>query len=198
MLRTSPTFDGMYTGVFADGDTRLPFSNQPFVAIASNRIYFGSGAEFRLAYLTPEFAFGGEIRWPMQHELLTGEEVARVHDEAVELLAQRLPPERVREHFIMNFLPEILPQYRPAIGRVLVDPDQRIWVERFEALRLGSQLQTPGDRWTVLAPDGLPLATVALPLHTRLEAVRGKRVAVVQRDSVDIQTIAVYDLLARP
>ena len=197
VLRTSPTFDGMYTGIFATGDTRLPFSNEPFVAVARDRVYFGSGATFRLSYVTAEFVLGGEVRWPTQQEELTRAEIEQVREEAYELMVQRLPPERARARLAMNFLPEILPEHRPEIGRVLIDPDQRLWVERFEALRLGSRLQKPGDRWTVLAPDGKPIARLLLPPNTRLEGIRGDRVAVVQRDSLDIQTVAIYSL-SRP
>ncbi len=40
ILHTSSPFNGMYTGADATGDARLPFSNQPFVALASDRIYW--------------------------------------------------------------------------------------------------------------------------------------------------------------
>lgn len=194
VLDTSPTFNGMYTGVYGDGDTRLPFSNQPFVAVAPDRIYFGSGEQFALAQLTPTFTLAGELRWPAQDEPLAVEEVNEVQDEAIANAARRVPLERAREAFSRNFRAEILPANRPSIGRVLVDSDQRIWVERFEAQRLGSEFQANGKLWTVLAPDGQPLARLALPRNTRLEAIRGSRVAVVQRDSLDVQSVAVYDL----
>ncbi len=49
----------------------------------------------------------------------------------------------------------------------------------------------------MLAPDGKPIARLLLPPNTRLEGIRGDRVAVVQRDSLDIQTVAIYSL-SRP
>lgn len=60
-LGSSPQFDGMYTGVHERGDTRLPFSNQPFATLARDRIYIGSGASFALAYLNSDFAPAGEL-----------------------------------------------------------------------------------------------------------------------------------------
>jgi 6-bladed beta-propeller len=155
-LRTSPWFDGMYTGLYATGD--------------------------------------GDLRWPAQRELLTGTEVDEVRSEARALAATRMKPERLRDAFAMNFAPEILPKERPAIGRVIVAPDGQLWVERFEATRLGARLQKPGDRWTILTPDGAPVARLTLPTLGRLEAVRGTRVAIVLRDSLDVQTVALYEL----
>lgn len=194
VLRTSPDFEGTYTGIYATGDTRLPFANQPFVAIARDHVYFGSGAEFRLSFLGPDFERSGELRWPGIEERLESAEVKQVRDETYDLLVSRMPPDRAREAISMNFLPEILPKTRPAIGRVFVDGEGQLWVERFEALRLGSLMQKPGSSWSVLASDGRPVARVVLPRDTRLEAVRGDRVAVVQRDSLDVQTVAVYQL----
>lgn len=193
VVATSPTFPGMYTGLYEGGDTRLPFSNQPFVAVGRDRVFFGSGEAYRISSLGSEFRTEGDVRWPAADEALSNAEVAAVLAETQALLSARLPPERLRE-LDKNFAPEILPKTRPAIGRILIDPEDRLWVERFEATRLGTRTQKPGDRWTVLGPGGRPVARVRLPSNTRLEAVQGQRALVVQRDSLDTETVAVYDL----
>ncbi|MBL8988305.1 MAG: hypothetical protein JNJ80_18680 [Gemmatimonadetes bacterium] len=193
VVATSPTFPGMYTGLSEEGDTRLPFSNQPFVAIGRDRVFFGAGEDYRISSLAPEFRTEGEFRWPAADETLSAAEVAAVRAETEAVLRARLPPERLRR-LDQNFAPEILPKTRPAIGRVLVDQEDRLWVERFEATRLGTRTQKPGDRWTVLLPNGRPVARVRLPSNTRLEAVQGQRVLVVQRDSLDTETVARYDI----
>ncbi len=194
ILRTARAYEGTYTGIYATGDTRLPFAHQPFVAIARDHVYYGSGAEFRLLSLGADFERAGEPRWPTLEEPLSSVEVTRVRDETYDLLVTRMPPDRAREAISKNFLPETLPRKRPAIGRVFVDAEGQLWVERFEPLRLGSLMQKPGSTWSVLASDGRPVARVRLPRDTRLESVRGDRVAVVQRDSLDVQTVAVYRL----
>ena len=194
-LASSPDFDGMYTGIYEGGDTRLPFSNQPFAVVARDRAYFGSGVSFALSYLNGDFVRGGEIRWPAQHEDLTQTEVDGVKAEAMALAAGRLPPDELAKRFAMNFDSQILPKERPAIGRVLVDNNDQIWVERFEATRLGSRLQKAGNRWTVLSRDGVPVARVKIPEATRLEDVRGMRALIVVRDSLEVQTIAVRQIV---
>ncbi|MGH7695797.1 MAG: 6-bladed beta-propeller [Gemmatimonadaceae bacterium] len=193
-LGSSPQFDGMYTGIYERGDTRLPFSNRPFAAVGRDRIYFGSGATFALAYLNSEFAAVGELRWPAQREDLSQAEVAAVKAEAVALAGTRVPPDQLVRPFEINFAAQILPRERPAIGRVFVDHNDRLWVERFEATRLGSSLQKAGDRWTVLNRDGAPVARLRLPSATRLEDVRGTRALLVVRDSLDVQTVVVREI----
>ncbi|MGH7711069.1 MAG: hypothetical protein ACREOG_07285, partial [Gemmatimonadaceae bacterium] len=195
VLGMSPVFNAMYSGLYAGGDTRLPFSNQPFATLAQDRVYFGSGATFSLSYLNTDFRWEGDLRWPSQQEALTPEEVAQVRSEAEALAATRLPPERVRQRLAMSFAPEILPKLRPAIGRVFVAPDANLWIERFEATRLGSPVQKAGERWTVLTANGEPVARLTLPTGSRLEDVRGTRVVLVLRDSLDVQTVAVRELL---
>ncbi len=197
MLSTSPAFDATYTGAYANGDVRLPFAHQAFVSVADDRIYFGSGAEFRIGLLTPEFTLGGELRWPLHDEPLSAAEVTRVRDDAIARLAQRTALDPAREYFTREFASELLPTVRPTIARVLIDDDARIWAERFEATRLGSAEQTMADRWTVMQADGTPIARVVLPANTRLESVRRNRAVVVQRDSLDLPSVAIYDLVRR-
>jgi hypothetical protein len=174
VLNRSPAFDGTYTGLDDRGDIRLPFSNRPFVALAPDRVYYGSGDAFMLTWLDSHFRVAGVIRWPSKQERLTSDEVDSVRAEAIATLSRRpLPP----NPFAKNFAPEILPEYRPSIGRVFIDPEHHIWIERYEAARLG-----------------LPIAILRLPPHTRLEDVRGDEVVVVRRDSLDVQSVAVYRL----
>ncbi len=193
-LATSPEFEGTYTALDAGGDSRLPFANVPFVALGANATYFGSGAEFRLRRLAPTFGLDADMRWPRQREPLTEMEVDGVREESIRLLAQRIPLERAQRAFGNSFLPELLPVDRPAIGRVFVDDRERLWVERFEAVRLGSQLQTPATRWTVLDAHGTPLAALVLDPYTRLEDVRGDQAIVVKRDSLDVEYMTAYRL----
>jgi hypothetical protein len=194
VLRRSPEFEGMYTGLFERGDMRLPFSNRPFAAVGPERVYFGSGALFTLSYLNREFTWSGDLRWPSRQEPLTAAEVEAVRADAQSLMTSRLP-EQLAAAFAQAFAPEILPDVRPQIGRVIVAPDGLVWIERFEARRLGTALQKPGDRWTILKPDGEPVAQLRLPPDARLEAVRSGRVILVRRDSLDVQAVAVHTLV---
>ena len=189
--KVSPTFAGMYSGLDERGNLRLPFSNRPFVALAKDRVYFGSGDSFQVMYLDTAFNRAGEIRWPARDERLTSDEVEQVRAEAIALVSRRPLPDNL---FAKHFATEILPTNRPSIGRVFVDGEGRLWIERFEAIRMGTATQKPGDQWSILSEDGVPLAILRLPASTRLEDVRGEDVVVVRRDSLDVQTVVIYRL----
>ena len=191
ILQSSPAFDGGYEGLDERGSLRLPFSHRPFVALAKDRVYFGSGDSFRISYVDTGFNTVGEIRWPARNERLTSEEVERVRAEAIAFISSRPLPENP---FARNFAPEILPAFRPSIGRVFVDDDAMLWVERFEAIRMGTAAQMPGNQWSVLRATGEPEAILRLQPLTRLEDVRGDLAVVVRRDSLDAQSVAIHRL----
>jgi hypothetical protein len=198
ILKTSPPFAGMYTALHERGDARVPFSNRPFAAVAPDRVYYGSGSTFTLAYVDAAFSSRGELRWPSQRQELTQAEIDSVRDAAWAIALRRpLPRERLAEMFAISFAPQVQPEERPSIGRVFVDRVGQVWVERFQPIRLGSALQDPGDRWTVLSRDGEPIAQLRIPHNSRLEAVRDDRVLLVVRDSLDVQSVALHDIVKR-
>lgn len=193
-IANSATFDGMYTALFSKGDARAPFSHSPFAALAGDRVVFGSGDRFQLTTLGAAFTATGEIRAPALDEPFDRAEATRLYDETLALVSAHMPIAQAQARLALSFDPAIFPKHRPSIGRALADDAGRLWVERFEPTRLGAQLQVPGNRWTVLATDGRPIARLQLPPRTRLEAVRGNRVVVVRWDELDVQSAAVYAL----
>jgi hypothetical protein len=74
----------------------------------------------------------------------------------------------------------------------MLGPDGEIWVMGFRST-LHRWDET--DRWHVLDSLGTPLARLSLPPDTRLLALAPGRVAVVVRDSLDVEHLRVLDLL---
>ena len=190
----SPEFEYTYTALHERGDTRVVFAHLAFATPAPDRIYFGTGEAWEVAWLDSGFVYAGAIRWPLVREPVTEEEVRAVLKEARDLAAPYLPPERLATAFEKNFAPEMQPRDRPAIGRVIVADDASLWVQRFEASRLGPAYP-PAQHFTVLSAAGEPLARVSLPRRSRLEAVRGNRLLLVMHDSLDVQTISVRQIV---
>ncbi len=197
IVATSPDFDGMYSGLDDRGDRRLPFSHQPFVAVSADRVYYGSGERFSISYVNERFEWAGDLRWPSRRESLTAAEVEAVKQETYAGMPSSLSGEQRRVRIEPSFSPEILPSERPAIGRVLVADDGRIWIERFTAMRLGSPTSIESDEWTILETDGHPVGRLQLPVRARLEDVRDGAVALVVRDSLDVQRVAIHALNPR-
>jgi hypothetical protein len=194
VVTTGPAFDGGYTVLFANGDAHAPFSYHPYAALAGERVVYGSGDRFQIKTLGDAFTTEGEIRAPVLDEPFDRSEATRLYEETVGLLSAFMSEEKARARLALSFNAAIFPERRPSIGRVLSDDAGRLWVERFEPTRLGSQLQVPGNRWTVLAADGRPIARLQLPPRTRREAVCGNRVAVVRWDELDVQSAAIHEL----
>ncbi len=91
-----------------------------------------------------------------------------------------------------RFGPEALPPMRPTIGALMVDDQSRVWVSRFAPANMGA---LEGESWHVLGADGRPVARFSLPRGSRLAAVAGGMVAVVRRDTLDVEQVIVLRLI---
>ncbi|GEM_PF-3514729 len=192
ILDSTPAVSGRYGAYTSDGDTRAPWSHRPFVAVDRNRIIFGNGERWEMTVrndsLRPELM----IRWPSAEEPLRAEEVEEYSRKVRAAYPPSIPAARVDRSLATIFSPAILPDQRPAIGRVVFDPAGRIWVGRFRPFWWPIPWE-PVD-WVVLSAEGTPLVRVLLPETMRLEEVRGDTLLVVMTDSLDVEHVAVYRL----
>lgn len=183
-------FPGSYSG-FAEnrGDVRMPYSHRPFVAVGTDRLFYGSGSSFELRELDASFALRRVIRWPSLRTQLAGSEVSRARTEW--LAARERGDPLFRQLADVMFAPELLPAERPAIGKALIADDGRIWVARFEPFGFVETL------WYVLEPNGVPVAKLRIPMEKKalLTAVRGDRVLLITRDELDVPQIEVIHIL---
>lgn len=172
-------------------DARVFFDGRSITAVAAGRLVYGNGATFALTLLDSLLQPVRSIRWPGYADPLDPDEVAAVREDQIELFASEGMADMGRELLDAALHPDILPEYRPALGQVLLDPDGRIWAGRFEPL------ETPRE-WLVLALDGSPLARLTLPEGTRLADVRDGRLLIVTRDSLDVESIEVRTIRQQP
>jgi hypothetical protein len=184
-------FTGGYSVQFENGGGSSPFANQPRITVNSGRLAYGSGLEYELRISSDDLRTRRIVRWsgwkrPLSAETLgqiraqfeTGwEEVRAAQPDLVESLVGAL------------FSPEILPDTLPVLGPVFLDHAGRLWVSRFIP-----SVYTWGDEdsWHVLDVDGHPQARIQLPPDAQLVAVRGDRVALVMRDSLDVEHLKVF------
>lgn len=92
----------------------------------------------------------------------------------------------------------------PAYGAISIDDEGRIWVGDYP--KLTDEMR----RWTILEPDGTPVATLSLPVyrpawledtetvtdqpHELLDAAHG-RIAVLRRDELFVESVEVYEVV---
>lgn len=186
-------FRGEYSISGDFGDAGAPFSNRPTIAVAAGRVVHTSGLDYELTVSGPDLEPRRIIRWTGWREPLTDDFLQAVYDTTSagwdEL--RRVRPEIVESLMEGLFAPELLPDTLPALGPVFMDDGGRIWVSRFRP-RVYRWDQT--DVWHVISAEGRPLARVELPADARLAAVRRDRIALIVRDSLDVQDVRVYGL----
>ena len=186
-------FTGGYSIRGDHGDASSPFANRPFVSVRAGRVLHGSGLFYELTLRDASLVPSRIIRWSGWVQPLTEtalEEARETFDRSLETLREA-QPEIASTLFEALFSPDVLPGELPALSSAFLDDEGRMWVSRF---RLLGDPFSEDDAWHVLDSDGTPLARVQLPPRVRLSDVRGDRVILVMRDSVDVEHVRVFAL----
>ena len=88
----------------------------------------------------------------------------------------------------------VLPTTVPAYSRLLVLDDGTVWVGQWDGYVWLPRLPGhPGKRWDVFGPAGERVRQVIIPTNMRLLDAGENWVLVVVRDSLGVQTLAVYE-----
>ena len=88
------------------------------------------------------------------------------------------------------FAPEVLPETRPAVGRVMGDDRRRTWLARFEPFGLTE------SEWYVLDPRGVPVGRITFRSDekTVLAEVRGDSLLLIRWDEFDVSRIEIVEV----
>jgi hypothetical protein len=193
-LGPSVSFTGGYSIAGDHGDAGSPFANSPFVSVAGDQVLYGSSLNYELVLTGIDLEPRRIIRWAGWAQPLTESTIQAVRDSIEaglsELRAAR--PEMVTNLMNALFDPTLLPDTLPALHAAVLDDTGRIWVSAF---RPGLSLSIDeGRAWHLLDSRGAPLARIQLPPTARLAAIRGERVALIERDALDVEHVRVYEL----
>lgn len=189
-------FDGGYTVEIESGDLLpVPFANEPAIATGSGRAVYGTGATYDLTVSDSRLRTIMRIRWPEWDQPLDPAEVrvARSTVETAMAAFRARAPEMARVLLEARFSSAGLPDMRPAIGRVMIDSEKRLWVSRFLPRIPGID---EGENWHVLDSVGRPIGRLQLPRGHSMIAVGDNRLAVVDRDSLDVERLRVFTVEA--
>ncbi len=190
LIDSVPAFEGRHGIQTTDANYRAPWSVRPFVAVDPARVAYGPGDTWRVTILKRDFVAVRDVRWPSVDRGLSAGEVDLFRTQVRGTLPAHMTDLQADQLLDIQFSSRILPNTRPAIGRVILDPDGPIWVGRFKPLSWPIPWE-PTD-WVILAADGTPTSRLHLPDQARLEEVRGDRLLMVERDSLDVEYVAVY------
>lgn len=137
-------------------------------AVADGRLYFGTSVDYTIRALDLD---GGEVlafARPFTPK--------RVSDDDVERATRGQPPRRGEELAVAEWL--------PAYDRMLVDAHGNLWVRGY------------GWRvWSVFDAAGRWLGEVEAPRGLRVHQIAADHVVGVMRDSLDVESVAVYRLV---
>jgi hypothetical protein len=97
---------------------------------------------------------------------------------------------RQRERMVIN-TNEPYPFFRYVLG----DGNGGVWLSEFDLFRAFELSAVP--HWSIIAPDGEWLGDITLPDRLRLLDVRGDRILGVLADSLDVQSVAIFQLQNR-
>jgi len=138
------------------------------------------------------------VRWQADPALLTEEWMQPIeaqHRLEVRKHSPNLPEDRITES-----TRRIMAMYRASIGRPMplfsgpfTDAEGRVWLPSYKPG--GERHSVPP--YTVIAPDGTWLGTVDAPPRFRILDVSGGLVLGMQVDEMDVESVAVYELVGR-
>jgi hypothetical protein len=193
-VRPPVAFTGGYSIRGSFGDIRGPFANNPFVSVADGRVIYGSGLGYEIVVLGDDLDPERIIRWSGWARPLSPELLQSVRDTVesgfAEVRASR--PQIVADLMEGMFDPELLPDTLPALSSAMLDESGRIWVCAYAP---SPETWNEAERWHLLDRDGEPVARLRLPTQARLVAARGNQIALVVRDTLDVEHVRVYDLV---
>ena len=105
--------------------------------------------------------------------------------------------EEARARFLRESWPDyerVLPSTVPAYSELLVLDDGTLWIAQWDGVWWVPRLPGhPGKRWDVFDPSGEHVRQVLVPANMRLLDAGEDWVLVVARDSLDVETLAVYE-----
>jgi len=175
----------------------LPWGRDASWATSDRAVFLGDGS----APIVEAF----DVRGNLRHRITWDAEPVRVSP------GNRARYERIRARRIARsptweeLLPDLrgapIPDVRPIFVSLLVAADGALWVQEYPdwagglwgLIRTG-EVGDPPSRWLVFDEIGRLIAKVHIPAESRLLSASGDAVAVLERDSLDVEYVRVYPL----
>jgi hypothetical protein len=162
------------------------FDAQAHGATRAGEVVLGNGASSELYFYDPGAVVRRILRWPWLQRPVTAEDL-RAYRDAV---AAEMPSDEYRIMMSKQIDATPVAERVPVFEALMVDRDDRIWVQSF--LRPGAEHQ----RWLVFDLRLETVAVVSLPAATRLFDASADTVLVLERDALDVEHVCLYALVA--
>jgi 6-bladed beta-propeller len=180
------TFPGSQSIQHQLGDLGPPLAPRAYIDALPGRIVYGTGIDYDIRLLDVNLRPVAIMRWPGSRERIVDGDLEEIRAANRRTFAVR--PELGQQITDAVLADEVVPEWRPAHGELVLGADSSVWVSRFEPT-------TWGKRWHIYDADGRPAARIELPPGARLLGADAGRVLLVRPDSLDIPSVYVHRLL---
>ena len=154
----------------------IHYGRREHVNVSGDHVYIGDDRAGAIRVLGPEGALRRIIRLVHEPRPVSDEALANLKAQNLDGVdPEELPEERRRNDEIP------VAGSMPAFNGLFVDRDGRIWLEEEDG-----RWDRP-DTWTVLDPEGRPLARIELPTRLMPLDARGDRLLAYEQDELEIE-----------
>lgn len=164
---------------------RLGFDRETQVAVRENRALIGTTKRYELLEFQPTGGLVRIIRWPGPDRSVTDAHLDAYLEERLSVA----PNAEVRRLIRTDHESRTFADRFPAYSTLMVDDRDRLWVQTYR--RPGSPAL---NRWLVFDENGIPRASLTVPVDLRLLDIRGDRVLAVFTDDLGVEYLRLFRL----
>ena len=172
-----------------------PFGRTTQVAVDRDGFWLGTADRYELARYDAAGRLVRLVRRPVEPLAITEADVAERKRQDLEgtiTVGNRQDEGVFRRMAEQRWENATIPKTMPAHGALMADANGHLWVR---------EVTRPVDRvprWTVFAPDGTMLGTIAMPEGFRPLEFGDEYVLGVRKDDADVEQLALYQLRPAP
>jgi hypothetical protein len=140
---------------------------------------------------SPVFLFSGSGAWIAYSEAIT-HRITVLRDGVVSHVVEE---DRARQPFAPDSVPEhvaAVADSLPAYRELAVDSDGRVWV------KAPTENEAPQSRWRIFSDGGMTVRALELPASSSVLDAVGDRLLLLERDSLDVETVAIRRIADDP
>jgi hypothetical protein len=182
-----------------DDEPENPFSHAGWVGSAGGRFVYGRSDTPEIVWREPDGAVSQVVRWEPDW-IHPGEEHWQIFEADMRVTLPAINPQLQTEEAIEELIQGALARYRiepdeplPLFGAFFGDHEGRLWLPEFAV----APRRHGHPSYTLISPDGEWLGTVDAPPGLRILDVAHGRVLGVVKDEMDVESVVVYELVAR-
>ncbi len=179
--------------VLDDGYWDRPWSRRLVFGGTDRGVWIGTSDDYMLELVGWDGTVLDTLAWSGRDRAVTQADIAQLQDEFTEG-----DDEETKARFLRESWPlyeSVLPSTVPAYSHLLVLEDGTLWIGQWDGIMWLPRLPGhPGKRWDIFDPSGNRVRQVTIPSNMRLLDAGDDWALVVVRDSLGVQTLAVYEV----